>query len=611
MKYKNAWICVALGPVCCLSSAWAQSPGEGGDTVEVVGLRLGQTAVESGTAVSNISAKDIERRGQVFVADALASAPGVAISQAGAFGGVSSVRVRGNNVGQTLVLIDGVPVNDVASPGGGYDLSTLSTFGVERIEVLRGPQSTLWGSDAIGGVVSIVTERPVDGLDWGGFAEAGSFNTWRTGGRLAGAGEIADGSLAVTYHSSGGISKADERDGNTEDDGFASFNGTGRVGMDLSGTVRVEAIGRWTAAEFDLDGFPPPNFELADSDERAENTEGMLGGRFLASTFDGRLENEISLSRTQIERKSFSEGAQSAVNDGERINLRYTGDLEVAAGQRAMFGLEREESEADGDDAATDSLFGLYEISPSDSVTVTAGLRYDDDDRFGSETTGRATVSWQATDIVRLRASWAEGFKAPTIFQTNYICTFCGLTAPNRDLKAERSEAYDLGADISLGIGELSLTAFDQETENLIDFSFTQGYANIASATQTGAELAFSSEFEGPFGIDAAYTFVEAEDGSGAALPRVPKHSGFAELRYEPSGPVSVSVSARYNGEQSDGFGPIVPEWVRVDLSASYDLSARVELYGRVENLLDEQYQQVGGYGTPGLSGYLGVRVRN
>ncbi len=611
MKRNRLLLCLAAGQAALAGAASAQDAEEARETVEVVALRLGQSSETSGVAVTVISAEDMERRGQALVGEAIASVPGVTVSQAGVFGGVSSARVRGNAVGHTLVLIDGVPVNDAASPGGGYDFATLDTFGIQQVEVLRGPQSTLWGSDAIGGVISIVTSTPEQGLEWGGFAEAGSFNTWRTGARLAGGGDKLDGALSIGFRASDGISKADEADGNTEDDGFASLNVSGRAGMDLSGAVRVEVLGRLTQSEFDFDGFPPPNFVLADSNERSENEEAMLAGRLEAALLDGRFENEVLISQSAIERKSFSDGLASTINDGRRTTYRYNGELAIAEGHVAMFGVEREDSEADGEDARADSVFALYEFSPVESLSITGGLRYDDDDRYGSETTGRAAISWQASEVVRVRATWGQGFRAPTIFQTNYICTFCGLTAPNANLQAETSEGVDLGVDLDLGMGSVSVTAFEQNTENLIDFSFTEGYANIAFAEQRGIEFGLSTRLTDWLESHVSYTYLDAEDGAGAPLPRVPEHSGTLELAFNAGGPFRASMLARYNGEQSDGFGPQVPSWVRTDLTASYRYSSGLELFGRVENLFDEDYQQVGGYGTPGLSGYLGIRVRN
>lgn len=611
MNCKLALIGLVAGELVWCGQSFGQETAADRDTVEVIGLKLGQTTAESGTAVTTIDSDVIARRGQTFVGDVVASVPGVTVSQAGALGGVSSVRIRGNSVGQTLVLIDGIPANDTAAPGGGYDFGALDTYGVAQVEVLRGPQSTLWGSDAIGGVVSIVTSTPDEGLTWGAFAEGGSFNTWRTGASLAGAGERTDGALWLAYQSSDGISKADEDDGNTEKDGFASFNLSGRTGVDISDALRLEAIGRLTQSEFDFDGFPPPNFTLADSNERSENMNAMVAVRALASNFDGQFKSELLVAQSDIERRSFSDDIESSFNEGERTLLRYVGDVAVAEGHQIMFGAEREDSEADGLEARTDSLFALYEVSPTNRMTATGGIRYDDDDRYGSETTGRVALSWQVSDPVRLRATWGQGFKAPTIFQTNFICGFCGLTAPNPDLRAETSEAFDVGVDIDFGGAELSLTAFDQETENLIDFSSTQGYANIAFAEQRGLEIGLSASLTSWFQTYATYAYIDAKDGNGAPLPRVPEQSGTLELSFDPVGPIKMSLLTRYNGEQSDGFGPNVASWVRTDVSASYDFGGGLEAYGRIENLFDEDYQQVGGYGTPGLSGYLGVRVRN
>ena len=476
--------------------------------------------------------------------------------------------------------------------------------------MLRGPQSTLWGSDAIGGVVSLVTSTPERGVDWGALAEAGSFNSWRTGARAAAGGEVLDGSFSLSAQSSDGISKADEADGNTEEDGFASFNAYGRIGAQLSETWRVEGLGRWAAAEFDFDGFPPPSFALADSDEHAENTEHFLAGRVLADFLDGRFHNELLVSRSEIERRTLSAGTQTALNEGTRTNLRYNGELQLSPGGRTLFGIEREESEADGETASTDSIFALYEWSPVERLVLTGGVRHDDDDRYGAETTGRAAVSWQAGERVRLRGTWGQGFKAPTIFQTNFICGFCGLTEPNRDLQAETSESVDIGLDVETGTGLLSVTAFDQQTENLIDFDFLRGYANIARANQRGLEVGFASAPIGPVRLDSSYTYIDAEDGNGAALPRVPEHAGFLEVSFQPEAPIRGSIIVRYNGEQSDGFGPDVPAWLRTDLTAAHAFSGNIEVYGRIENLFDEHYQQVGGYGAPGRSAYVGLRVR-
>ncbi|MGH6644334.1 MAG: TonB-dependent receptor, partial [Bradyrhizobium sp.] len=279
-------------------------------------------------------------------------------------------------------------------------------------------------------------------------------------------------------------------------------------------------------------------------------------------------------------------------------------------GHQLGFGIEREESAANGEEAEANSLFALYAWSPIDVLTLTGGLRYDDDDRYGSETTAKVAASWAVADGVRLRATWGQGFKAPTIFQSTYICGFCGLTEPNAKLKAETSEAFDIGVDWTIGAVELSLTAFDSETENLIDFSYSAGYDNIALAKQKGVEASVYAPLTKWLAVRAGYAYIDAEDGFGNDLPRVPEQSGDVELIVTPTSALSASLVVRHNGDQSDGFGPRVAAWTRTDLAAAYEFAPGLEVYGRIENLFDEAYQQIGGYGTPGLSGLVGFRVK-
>jgi vitamin B12 transporter len=208
-----------------------------------------------------------------------------------------------------------------------------------------------------------------------------------------------------------------------------------------------------------------------------------------------------------------------------------------------------------------------------------------------------------------LRASWGEGFKAPTLFQTTFFC--CGATGPNPDLKAETSDGWDVGADLRTadGRGALGITYFDQDTTNLITFGLGGSYENIAEATSSGIEVSGSYALADWLGVELDYAYIDAEDGSGEALVRVPEHSGDLVLVLDPEGPFSGSVLLRYNGAESDPAGE-VDSWARVDVAGRYELGDAIELFARIENLFDEKYQQVLGYGTPGLSGYLGARLR-
>ncbi len=614
MFYKTALLgAVAFGFTVSATAQTASIEETKLDTIIVNGSRLDQTMTEIGSSVSVITRDPLEELGVDFALDAIATAPGVTVNQNGAFGGNASVRIRGASNDQTLVLIDGVPVNDPTGTGGGYNFAYLDTDTIERIEVLKGPQSTLWGSDAIGGVVSITTKRPTEGLSGTVFGEYGSFNTLRGGASISNANEIGDFRLAATGLTTDGISKADEANGNSEDDGYDSQTVSAKGGLNLPASVRLETSLMWSDAESEYDSYAfGAQGSVADGDE-VTNSETLSGNITLkAPLFDGRLENLVQIGYADIERENTSNGVQSYFTEGDRVLFRYQGTFAINDTNTLAFGTEREETSANEQESSIDSLFALYEFKPVDSLTLTGGIRVDDHETFGSETTGRVAAAWTATDQLTFKASWGQGFKAPSIFQSTYICTFCGLTAPNTNLKAETSEAYDIGvqwqsADERIVLGA---TLFDQETENMIDFSYTAGYDNIALVDSQGVELTGAYAINNWLGIAASYTFIDSDDGNGNALARLPESTGNISASFDPDGPFSGAVLVRYNGEEANTDGSKLDSWTRVDLTGSYDLNDTVEIYGRIENLLDEEYQQILGYGTPGLSGSVGVRLR-
>ena len=574
------------------------------DTIIVTGTRLDTPASETGTAVTVIGEAELERT--AFALDAIATAPGVTVNQNGAFGGAATVRIRGAASEQTLVLIDSVPVNDPTSPGGGYDFASLDTAQIERIEVLRGAQSTLWGTDAIGGVVNIVTKRAAPGLGVTGFAEAGSFGTVRGGAAIEGGFEQGDFRLGASAVSSDGISKADEADGNTEDDGYDAVTLAGRGRYEL-GFGELAATVRYVDSETEFDSYGAAT-GTQDGDEVSKTTQLSGALTFTNIAFAGALETMIQVAAADIDRESFTNGVSSFGSQGERQVYRYQGTWNLTEDHRLAFGAEREDSASGGDSSTIDGLFVLLELQPLDGLVLTGGVRHDEADRFGAETTGKFAASWQLTDQVRLRGTAGTGFKAPTLFQTTYVC--CGATEPNADLRAETSEGFDVGVEYTLAGGRAAVAAtyFDQTVENQIGFSFAVGgYENIARVDTKGVELAARFAITEAWSLAGNYTYIEAEDGQGGELIRLPEHSAYGELAYD-GGRWGGALSVRHNGEEQDSLGP-VDAWTRLDASARYDLTNRMQLYVRGENLTDEQYQQVFGYGTPGLSGYFGVRL--
>jgi len=613
MKRTTAWFSIAGLVLIVPAQVFAQIAADrnSSDDLVVYGTRLPQPETEAGSSISVITADDIEALGVDFIVDAIATTPGVTVTQSGSFGGFASVRIRGASSEQTLVIVDGVVVNDPSSPGGGFDFARLDPAIVDRIEVLKGPQSTLWGTDAIGGVVNIVTKRPADGFGGNAFAQGGSFGSFRGGAQVNGSTEGYDFRLSLTGNTMDGISKADKKNGNTEKDGYDSTTVSAVGGLNLPADARLQATITRTDADLEFDSFSfGAQGNVGDGDESSKTEELTANLTLQLPLLEGKLENLLLVGISDIKRENFTDGLPAFQSEGDRTTYRYQGNLTLDDRNRLVFGAEREETETSGDDASIDGLFALYELQPLESLTFSAGLRRDDHQRFGAETTGRLAVAYNPYEQLTLSASWGEGFKAPTLFQTTFFC--CGGIEPNPDLRPEVSDAYDVGMTIRTADnrGEFGLTYFDQDTTDLITFSFANGtYENIAAAKSSGVELTAGYQITEWAQITANYTNIDAEDQSGARLPRVPEHSGNIALALSPQGPLSGNLFVRYNGSEEDANGP-VSSWTRVDVSGRYQLSEQIQLYARIENLFDREYQQVLGYGTPGISGNIGAQLR-
>ena len=556
-----------------------------------------------------IDGKTIEQRGAIFAADILSDVPGLSVTRSGAFGGVAQVRMRGATPGKTLVLVDGAPVNDAAEPNGAYDFSSFELADIERIEVLSGPQSSLWGSDAIGGVIAFTTKE-IEGLR--AEAEAGSFDTVR--GRLAAgvANETYAVSAYVSRFDTDGISAADEADGNPEADGFRSTTLGAKGRYAFSDLVKVDGSVRWNKSKADLDGFPAPNYALADTDDTQESEQWSGFGRVAAKAFG--LNHQFSVSASDLDRSSVSDGFGSTFT-GDRQAYRWqangaTQDIDYA------FGVERNEASAAlssglSRDLSITSVFGVAQYDVG-ALNLTGGLRYDDTDDFGSKTTGRVSAAYDLAGGFILSGAYGTGFKAPTVSQA--VCDYCYAPLPWPELKPETADSVEIALGWTSADGRFDgrATLYRLNVEDQI--TYTAGrYINVAKTRSDGFELEGRALLGAGFDLTLAYAWTDAEDRTtGARLLRVPEHAGSATLGWT-GDRVSGALTVRAEGDQDDsgGFSTVAREgFVTANLNAAYELTDKVTLTARIENLADEHYQQVFGYGEPGRSGYVGVRLR-
>ncbi len=590
--------------------AFAQDLDTEIDEVVVTATRLPAIVAETpGARVIDEAA--IQQRGAVFAADILADVPGLSVVRSGAFGGVAQVRIRGATPGKTLTLVDGVPVNDPAEVNGAFDFSGFELGDIERIEVLSGPQSSLWGSDAIGGVIAFTT-REIDGLR--AEAEAGSFDTVR--GRLAAG--VATEQYAfgawVSRFDTDGISAADEADGNTEADGFENTTIGARGRYALTPDVQIDGSVRWSDSEADIDGFPAPAFVLADTLDTTASEQWSGFARLRASALG--LSHQFSVSASDIARDTVSDFPSSFEADRQLYRWQAdgeTGDLAYA------FGAEREDTEgslSDGTsaDLGTTSIFGLARYDATERLSVTGALRWDDTDDFGAETTGRLSAAFDLDGGFVLSGAVGTGFKAPSISQA--VCDFCFSASPFPVLTPETADSVELALGWGSADGRFDgratvyrLNVEDQITYVFDPVTFDSVYVNIDETRTDGIELEGRADLGSRFDLTLAYAWTDARDGSdGSRLLRVPEHAGSATLGWSGER-LSGALTVRAEGDQDDAGG-VREGFVTANLNAAYQLTEAVALTARIENLADERYQQVLGYGEPGRSGYVGVRLR-
>lgn len=622
----------AEGPIEYAEPAAAAIPQSSEITVLGTGLNL--PLDQTGQSVAVIGEEEIGKIGGPDITRVLERAPGVTITRNGGLGGFTGVRVRGAEGEQLLVLIDGVRVADVASPGGGFDFGNLLSGSVGKIELLRGSNSVAWGSRAVGGVLAVTTKE-VDGIE--ASAEYGAYDSIYA---AAAAGIVTDrfsGGLTAGYQDTDGFSSAAI---GTEPDGFRQWQVTGRAKYEVLDGLNLVANGRWADGKLDLDGFPPPTYITFDDTAEYQKTEEW-SGRSGAEYTSANLDLMGGYSIAEVRRKTFDPDLMPDPNftskgRDERLELR--GRYRFGGGIALDFGADNEWSRFDttsnfgfgenadfgeAEIASGHALLGWY----SDSVTIAAGIRIDDHSDFGSEWTFGANGSVGLGSDWRVRASYGEGFKAPTLYQ---LMSDYG----NETLRPETSKSYDIGiekGDRNSGL-HVALTAFRRDSRNLIDFvscfGVTTGicsdrpfgtYNNVGKARAQGFEAELGARMTERFSAQVVYTYVEATNrtagspNEGNDLARRPRHALTWSADWTtPLADLAVGGDIRLASDSYDNASNTreLDGYALLTLRASLPVTEKIELFGRVENVTDADYETAAGFGTPGRSAYVGAKAR-
>lgn len=600
-----------------------------GEPIVVTAARDAKPLSKIGQSITLITQDEIETKQAVSVVDLLRNVPGVSFARNGGIGSQTAVYIRGAESEQTLALIDGVKVNDPSTPGAGFNFANLLTGNLANIEVVRGSQSVLWGSQAIGGVINLITREPTEDIAVNGRAEYGYRDTAQIVGNVSGKFGPVAASVGGGYLRTDGISTLNEDRGGLERDGFRHYGANGKFIVTLSDAVSVDLRGWYANGKSDIDGSPPPLFTLAETPEYSRSKEFVGYSGLNVALFGGRLRNRFAFNYTNIKRDNFDPSADPVRTfDSKGVNerLEYQGILSVTSGIEATFGAEREKSRMrtaspssfDPDptpsraSATLESIYGQLSLSPLAGFTATGGVRYDHHDNFGGQTIFAANAVYSPNEGgTTLRASYGEGFKAPSLFQLHSMFG-------NEDLLPESSKSWDAGISQRLlnGSIELSATWFNRKTKDQIDFDFgTLKYENIGRTRAQGLETSLLLRPTDNLVLSANYSWVDTKDlSTDEQLRRRPRHSLNASLDYQwPFGLATGATVTHMSASRDlnlDTFIPVkLQSHVLVDLRASLPVTKGVELYGRIENLFNERYETIFRYGQPGRAAYAGVRL--
>ena len=586
------------------------------------------SASQIASSLTVITAKDIERDQRRTVPDALSTVPGLNVVQTGGPGGQTSIFMRGTNSNHTKVLIDGIDVSDPSSVNRSFDLGQLLTSDVQQIEVLRGPQSGLYGSDSIGGVISIITKKGEGPPRATGMIEGGSFGTFNQTAALSGAQDRINYAFNVAHFRSTDtpvtplelLPPGRKANGNNYDNMTYST----KLGADVNENFSVNAVARYTDAtlRFTSDsGFPSfPN--AAQSTQTVHQL--FTRGEAVWSLFDGRIKNYFGVNFTNHWNSNISPGnIAPTITTGDRVKYDWHSVTQLAPFHTVVIGAEHETETLQTSTLSAENVnkAGYVELQSqfANRLFLVENVRQDDNDRFGEHPTYRfAPALLIPVTETKLKGSYGTGFKAPTLNQLFVSFPQFGFFA-NPNLRPEESVGYDAGFEQPLFNDRMRFgsTYFHNDIRNLIapDRFFTTNI-NIGQATTEGTENFVSAVITDRLRVRTDYTFTRTVDaGTKLELLRRPKEKWSTNVIWNPIDPLTLSATVLHTGSFIDGNRSfsiprlLAPAYTVVNLAADYVINDQIKIFGRVDNLFNVRYQNPTGFLQPSLGVFGGIRV--
>jgi len=608
-------------PLFALGLAGAAAPAVQGQSVfeEVVvtSSRAPTPLRETGTSLSVLVQEEIEQRGFLSLPDILRTQPSVAASNTGGLGKATTLRIRGEEGYRTMVLLDGVDIADTSSPQVSPRLEQLLTTGIERVEILRGPQGLHYGADA-GGVINIRTLTPDSRLSGRLSLEGGRFGTQQVTGSLGRDLGAVDFSLMAAHLETDGFNARDLDATAPDRDGYENDTFHGRAGWDVTDTLRIEAVARHVAGDNAFDScftraFTPTN--------ACRDTFDQSIGRLSARLVTGKVNHNLAYSESRSDREFFADGAPFFRAQGSLERLSYVGHWRPSEAIGLVYGADLENEAIDDGTFERDrdqvGAFAEIQGRPTRALTLTAGGRWDDNDDFGAFNSYRisaAHVTGFRSGELKVKGTLGTGFRAPSLYEISYNSgPFAQPPAATQSLREERSRGYDLGVAWAWTAGPWAeIIWFDQEVEDLITFDLQafSGYVQApGDSRSSGVEFIAHLPLPAGFEVQGNFTWNETEMPDGSQRPFRPEQllnlgvshtSADARLR--------VAANLRSAADAIDTTGEALDDYTLVDLNVSYRLLAELLVYARLENALDEAYQEVPTYNTAGSAAYAGVR---
>ena len=587
------------------------------EEIIVTSSRVPMPLREIGTSVSVITEDEISQLGFNSLYDILRTQPGVAVSNAGGAGSPTSLRIRGEEGYRTLMLLDGIDISDTVSPQIGPRVEQLLSSGVQRVEILRGPQGLLYGADA-GGVVNITTLAPSEGFGGELSAEGGRYGTQQFAGNVGGGNETVDFNLSAADFQTDGFNARTDDTELADDDGYENTTLHGRFGWNASDDLRLGLAVHDIDATNDYDECYDAASERTDS---CKNDYQQQAWRAQGDYKLGRFNHQLFYSDSDTERNFFSDGVSGFKPEGSLERSGYLGTFSGSEALKLVYGVDLQtESMDDGSfdtDTDQDGYYLEYQGGFNDRFFMTSGVRYDDNDDFGTHTTYRVSGAYlidMSGGELKLKGTYGTGFRAPSLYEIAYNDgPFAYPPAQGTQLAEEESEGFDLGVSWSNASGlYLESVYFDQTVSDEIYFDLVDysGYLQSSGDTQSsGVELVAQAPLVDTLWLTSNYTYNETETNSGANRIFRPKHLANLGLTWKPlADRLVLGLFVRMSRDAEGLDGESLDDYEVVDFTASYNLVDGLDVYGRVENLLDEDYEEVPTYNTSGAAAYAGLR---